>query len=467
MDEVKRLNYFNSQFLVAKDFNDEQAYHRNLRRLHNQLLHTWGIATGLEVKPVSGNSRQISVTPGVAIDKEGREIVLPDNPPPANIDLTPAGLATSLTIAIAYQDFFDAADRYRDTTNHVRTTERPKLIIFGSSENRDVSERLEFRAASSPSDGSVVPLAQVTLENGNVSAINNTIRKSVSAITSVNNFVAANAITIAAETDTKRIVIGESHSTQTDNPHQTTATQIDTQGGQNQIVARINAGTGLISEARIDATIARDSEVNARFDPNTGHDHNGTNSRRIAPNALAGVNATVNAANLNLLTAGVGSDASNLHFHTAIPVQTRIYHIPMAPVRIGTSPEFQATLNTITAPPTTPAVGRILLLLPNAAQLTQLSVDTSTTPTTSSGGPNNFILSVQIQQVPSVNGGGIINVTTNPVSINSPTRRDTALNHAVNNSSGTYWLTLTVLTAAPAGIVISGLTIDYTLNRLF
>lgn len=505
MDEVKRLNYFNSQFLVAKDFNDEQSYHRNLRQLHNQLLHSWGIAKGLEVKPVSGNARQISVSPGVAIDHNGQEIVLPDNPPPANIDLTPAGAATSVTVAITYQTFFDAADRYRDNTNYVRATERPKIIIFGSGENRDVSEQLEFSTASSPTDGSVVQLARVSLENGNVSAIigDASIRKTVSAtiasgavsteqlapavqsivnasITSINNvsvngadvsgrnldLIAANAITITPDAANKRIQLGENHSARTNNPHQTTAAQIDAQGGANQIVARINAGTGVIADARLDPAIARDSEVNARFDPATGHDHDGTNSKRIAPNALAGVNPTVTAASLNTLTAGSGTDASSLHFHDTMPTVTRRYHIPMAPVKIGTSREFEANLTRIRALPTEAAVGRILLSLPNGAQLTQLSIDTSTTPATSSGGPNNFILSAQIQLIPSVNGAAIINVT-NQISINSPSRRDTALSHVVNTSSGTYWLVLTVLTAAPAGIEISGITVDYTLNRLF
>ena len=41
---VKRLHYFDHQFLRADDFADEQSYHLTLRRLHNQLLHSWGIA---------------------------------------------------------------------------------------------------------------------------------------------------------------------------------------------------------------------------------------------------------------------------------------------------------------------------------------------------------------------------------------------------------------------------------------
>ena len=47
MADIKRLNYFTSQFLQAKDFQDERAYHLGMRRLHNQRLHSWGVVYGL------------------------------------------------------------------------------------------------------------------------------------------------------------------------------------------------------------------------------------------------------------------------------------------------------------------------------------------------------------------------------------------------------------------------------------
>lgn len=46
---VKRLNYFNGQFLKEKDFQEEQSYHRENQRLHNKNLHSWGIVEGLEL----------------------------------------------------------------------------------------------------------------------------------------------------------------------------------------------------------------------------------------------------------------------------------------------------------------------------------------------------------------------------------------------------------------------------------
>jgi hypothetical protein len=73
-ESSKRCRYFNYQLLDEKDFQDEQNYHSEFRRLHNRSSHFWGIAEGLEVQ--EGSRQSIVVKPGVAIDVEGREIVL-------------------------------------------------------------------------------------------------------------------------------------------------------------------------------------------------------------------------------------------------------------------------------------------------------------------------------------------------------------------------------------------------------
>jgi len=73
----KRMNYFTHQLLREQDFRDEQAYHIEMRRRHNRLFHSWGVVEGLEV--VQKGSHEISVEPGVAIDHEGREIVLEES----------------------------------------------------------------------------------------------------------------------------------------------------------------------------------------------------------------------------------------------------------------------------------------------------------------------------------------------------------------------------------------------------
>jgi hypothetical protein len=70
---IERLNYFDRQFLRVEDFADEQSYQIAMRRRHNISHHTWGIVEGLEPRLVEGS---LFVTPGLAIDGFGRELIV-------------------------------------------------------------------------------------------------------------------------------------------------------------------------------------------------------------------------------------------------------------------------------------------------------------------------------------------------------------------------------------------------------
>jgi len=76
-DINKRMNYFDRQFLRAADFTVEQDYHLYRHRLHNKLLHTPGVAGENDLK-VGGDpgTNMLTVAAGIAIDVDGREIVL-------------------------------------------------------------------------------------------------------------------------------------------------------------------------------------------------------------------------------------------------------------------------------------------------------------------------------------------------------------------------------------------------------
>ncbi len=50
LPELARLRYFHGQPLSALDLRREQTYHRDRARLHNRLLHGWGVVCGLEVR---------------------------------------------------------------------------------------------------------------------------------------------------------------------------------------------------------------------------------------------------------------------------------------------------------------------------------------------------------------------------------------------------------------------------------
>ncbi|HTT18613.1 MAG TPA: hypothetical protein VMG82_06700 [Candidatus Sulfotelmatobacter sp.] len=92
----KRPRYFSGQLLTASDFEAEQNYFLQKSRRHNRCLHGMGIASGLEISVTgSGESSSIVISPGCAVDRTGRELVvchpialcLPDEPSPQFVAL--------------------------------------------------------------------------------------------------------------------------------------------------------------------------------------------------------------------------------------------------------------------------------------------------------------------------------------------------------------------------------------------
>ncbi len=75
MQFLERLHFFNGQRLFATDLQALEAFNREMRWLHNQSLHQPGIGSGYAVTGKKGD-REVSISPGYAIDRDGREIVL-------------------------------------------------------------------------------------------------------------------------------------------------------------------------------------------------------------------------------------------------------------------------------------------------------------------------------------------------------------------------------------------------------
>jgi hypothetical protein len=76
---VERNRYFTGKYMAARDFQDEQTYFLSRHRLHNRLLHGWGIVCGLKVTHHPNPdcaSRWVIVHPGIAIDCCGRELIV-------------------------------------------------------------------------------------------------------------------------------------------------------------------------------------------------------------------------------------------------------------------------------------------------------------------------------------------------------------------------------------------------------
>jgi hypothetical protein len=76
-EALLRVNYFDGKLLSADDLRDEQTYFRQRLRRINQRLHGYGVVSGLKVSIAGkGNAARIEVSPGVAIDPTGEDIVI-------------------------------------------------------------------------------------------------------------------------------------------------------------------------------------------------------------------------------------------------------------------------------------------------------------------------------------------------------------------------------------------------------
>jgi len=73
---LKRARYFHGMLMTERDFREEQMYHNEKRRLSNRMIHGWGVVCGLGITATSPESSKIVITPGMALDCLGNEIVV-------------------------------------------------------------------------------------------------------------------------------------------------------------------------------------------------------------------------------------------------------------------------------------------------------------------------------------------------------------------------------------------------------
>lgn len=136
---ITRPNYFAGEALLTEDFVCEQQYHMDMLAQLNRGLHTYGIATGLQVYWQTGSqSRQVRVSEGMAIDGLGREIVLTE-PQVVVMDEAQAGAMYFLTITY-YDSYADLSDSggvagfkrivQQPKLSYVRTLGEPELNIL-------------------------------------------------------------------------------------------------------------------------------------------------------------------------------------------------------------------------------------------------------------------------------------------------------------------------------------------------
>jgi hypothetical protein len=72
---LDRTRFFSGQLLTEADLNNEQSYWLAKGRLHNRLLHGWGVVCGMQVV-CSECDGWVTVKPGYAIDPCGNDIIV-------------------------------------------------------------------------------------------------------------------------------------------------------------------------------------------------------------------------------------------------------------------------------------------------------------------------------------------------------------------------------------------------------
>lgn len=130
---VERLTFFDGQRLFASDLQGIEAFHREMRELHNQSLHQPGIGNGYTVAG-ERDAREVRVGPGYATDALGREIVLtreqvePVPPVAAESDGSPV----SFDLAVSFDDEPETAETRQGICadrGAVRLREEPVLCF--------------------------------------------------------------------------------------------------------------------------------------------------------------------------------------------------------------------------------------------------------------------------------------------------------------------------------------------------
>jgi hypothetical protein len=73
-NNFKKARYFHGMLMTERDFQDEQKYHIEKRKLVNRMLHGFGVVCGLQIKPTPSASSTIIISRGLALDCYGNEI---------------------------------------------------------------------------------------------------------------------------------------------------------------------------------------------------------------------------------------------------------------------------------------------------------------------------------------------------------------------------------------------------------
>ena len=114
MTAFERPRYFPGKLLTAEDFELEQRYHIDKRRLLIRMLHGGGVVSGLEV---AQEDATVTVAPGFAIDSCGREILVCE---PQQLAIPPGG--ETVSVCLVYAEMETDRGTIRETFELIAST---------------------------------------------------------------------------------------------------------------------------------------------------------------------------------------------------------------------------------------------------------------------------------------------------------------------------------------------------------
>jgi hypothetical protein len=170
---TERLNYRNGQRLEAADLRAAQDYQIAVRRWLNRSLYTPGIAKGLEVNASDTNKHKVVISPGLALDVYGREIILtaPQEIFAVGVPSATPGVVFGNYLVIEYYEERTAAGAIECQCDGSTAPTRIRVI-----------PKLSVQDGWPSADSGKVLLAQIELKAGcEVADIHTAVRKYVSA----------------------------------------------------------------------------------------------------------------------------------------------------------------------------------------------------------------------------------------------------------------------------------------------
>jgi hypothetical protein len=168
-NRIQRPVFYENQILGAADLSAAVEHGRGQDARHNRYMHLWGIAVGLELTAEDKNEngekiKKITLSAGVAIDGNGREIVVPQSEPlsentfaqgqlTAGIDLTQTWFPVFLTgrDETARQQTFAAGAC--DSSLPTRVAEGYEVTFDRPGQERELDRQTPSQVADGPGKG--------------------------------------------------------------------------------------------------------------------------------------------------------------------------------------------------------------------------------------------------------------------------------------------------------------------------